>query len=134
MSVVEENKDLIRRYMDAIWDGQNDEGEFTAPDAEIHTPLSPSGAPNLAETAAYLRAALLDLSLHQTIVFGQGDRVMQQYTVTGRHTGEPLFNFPPSGHELTLEGENIFRVANGKIVERWSIIDAAALFQQLSGQ
>ena len=132
MSLVDQNKDLIRRYTDAIWQGQSVEATFCAANVVTHNLASASGAPDLAQTAAYFRAALPDLRLHQTMVFGQGDRVMQHYTVSGTHSGAPLFDFPASGRELTLAGENIFRIADGKIVERWSIIDAADVFQQLS--
>jgi predicted ester cyclase len=132
MSEVEQNKDLIRRYMSAVWNGVDVERDFYAPDAAIHTSPSPSGVPNTAQTAAYFRAALPNLSLRNTMVFGQEDRVWQHYTVTGTHTGAPLFDFPPTGRELTLAGANIFRIHDGKIVEQWSIIDAADVFQQLS--
>ena len=132
MSTVEQNKDLIRRYTDATWNGQNVEGDFYAPNAVIHSLSSPSDVSSLAQTAAYFRAALPDLSLHNTAVFGQEDRVFQHYTVTGTHRGAPLFNFPGTGRELTIAGINIFRIRSGKIVERWSIIDAADVFQQLS--
>ncbi len=131
MNAVDQNKDLVSRYMNALWSGQNGEQDFCVPDVAIHTPSSPSGVGDMAQIAAYFRVALPDLKLHSTAVFGEEDRVMQHYTVTGKHTGAPLFNFPASGRELTLAGANIFRVAGGKIVERWSIIDAADLFQQL---
>jgi len=132
MNEVAENKDLIRRYTEATWSGQNVESEYYSPDAVHHALHSSSAVVNLAKTAAYFRAALPDLSLRDMIVFGQEDRVMQHYTVTGTHTGIPLFEYCPSGQEITLVGENIFRLANGKIVERWSIIDAANLSQQLN--
>ncbi len=132
MNDVEQNKDLIRHYMEATWHGEDVEAQYGAATAETHTPSSPSGVPSMAQTAAYLRAALPDLKLDQSIIIGQEDRVMEYFSVTGAHRGAPLFDFPPSGRELTLDGETIFRIADGKIVERWSIIDAANLFQQLS--
>src|SRR5690349_21440314 len=117
MSLVDQNKDLIRRYTEAIWQGQSVDATFCAADVVTHNLASASGVSSLAQTAAYFRAALPDLSLHQTMVFGQDDRVMQHYTVSGRHSGAPLFDFAASRRELTLTGENFFRIADGKIVE-----------------
>ena len=134
MSEVEQNKALIDRFMEAAWQGQSGTEEFYTSDAATHLLNSPSDVPDMAQTAAYLRAAMPDLSLHITMTFGQEDRVMQHYTVTGTHTGAPLFNFPPSGRALTIAGENIFRITGAKIVERWSILDVANAFQQLSAQ
>ena len=134
MGTLEANKDLIRRYTDLVWKGESVESAFYAPDPMIHNLTSPSGVADLSQTAAYFRAALPDLSLQSTTIFGQDDRVMQYYTVIGTHTGAALFNFPASGRTLSVSGENIFRIVDGKIVERWSIIDAATLFGQLSAQ
>ena len=83
MSEVEQNKELIRRYTEAIWSGQAAEGEFYAPDAVQHVLQSPSGVPSLAQTAGYFRAALPDVRLGGNMVFGQDDRVMQYFDVTG---------------------------------------------------
>lgn len=132
MSTVDQNKALIRQFTDAVWQGQDAAFAYPASDVVVHTPMSPAGVASFEETAAYLRAALPDLSVTTTLVFGEGDRVMQHYTVSGTHNGAPLFNFPPSSRPLKFAGVNIFRVVDDKIVERWSILDAGDVFQQLS--
>jgi len=37
----------------------------------------------------------------------------------------------PTGREVVLRGVNIFRIADGKIVERWGRLDQLGLLQQL---
>jgi len=37
----------------------------------------------------------------------------------------------PTGREVQLRGVNIFRIADGKIVERWGRLDDLGLLQQL---
>jgi len=38
---------------------------------------------------------------------------------------------PPTGREVVLAGINIFRVQDGKLVERWGRTDDLGLLQQL---
>lgn len=131
MSNIEENKELIRQFTTALWEGRPAD-DIHVEDAIIHTPKSPSGLASFEETAAYLRAAMPDLSVSTNMLFAEEDRVMQHFSVTGTHTGAPLFNIPPSGSSVNFAGMNIFRIANGKITERWSMLDAADVFQQLT--
>jgi predicted ester cyclase len=37
----------------------------------------------------------------------------------------------PTGHEVVLRGVDIFRITDGKIVERWGRLDDLGLLQQL---
>ncbi len=134
MSRVEDNKALIQRYTEAVWQGTALDATFHAADSLSHPLPSPSSVSDLAQTAGYFRAALPDLTVSESLIFGQDDRVMQYYTVSGTHTGSPLFDIPASGRTLTVAGENIFRIRDSHIVETWSIIDAAGVFQQLSAQ
>jgi predicted ester cyclase len=51
-------------------------------------------------------------------------------TGTGTHTGE-LMGVPPTGKRLEMTGIVIYRIAGGKIVERWAQHDVLGLMQQL---
>ena len=77
------------------------------------------------------RASLPDIHLTQDVLFAGEDKVVQIWTTRGFHTGAPLFGFPAAGKELVLTGVNIFRLANGRIAERWGTIDTMGLMQQL---
>src|SRR4051812_39886853 len=133
---VEENKDLVRRYFETIWNqGEIDrEPEFVAKDIVVHTPPLP-GTPEGSSRSIYivrlLRAAMPDLHLTNEDLFGEDDMVVQRWRTVGHHTGDPLFGVPPSSKEIVLTGMNQFRVANGRITERWGVLDAVALLQQL---
>ena len=37
----------------------------------------------------------------------------------------------PTGAEVRLHGIQIFRIADGRIVERWGVLDQLGLLQQL---
>ena len=38
---------------------------------------------------------------------------------------------PPSGKQVVFSGIDIFRLAEGKIVERWGIVDTVSLLYQI---
>jgi steroid delta-isomerase-like uncharacterized protein len=129
------NKELVRNYFDEVWNKGNleKESEFVAQDIVVHPPpvQVPSGITLTLQIVSAFRAALPDLVLVNDLLFGDGDRVVQHFVATGTHSGAQLFGVPASGRTLTISGINIFRIANGKLVERWGTFDAAGLMQQL---
>jgi predicted ester cyclase len=134
-AVVEENKKLVRDYFEEIWGKGNLEKEsnFVAKDVLVHAPPFPipGGIAGPLQIVSTFRAAVPDLKLTHDLMFGEGDKVVHRYSVTGHHTGEPLFGAPATGKALEFTGINCFRIANGRIVERWGNIDAIRIAQQL---
>jgi predicted ester cyclase len=133
---VEENKDVVARYFQAIWnEGRYDaEDQFVDPDVVVHAPPIPGIPEGIAGPLMIVktfRGALPDLQLTNDDLFGEGDVVIQRWTARGSHTGDVLFGAPPSGAQLTMTGINEFRLEGGRIVERWGVMDAAGLMQQL---
>lgn len=51
-------------------------------------------------------------------IFGNGNKVVARIYSKATHTGE-LFGIPPTGKQVELEGIAIYRIEDGKIVERW---------------
>ena len=47
-------------------------------------------------------------------------RIVENWVFTGKHTGEAM-GIPPSGEAITIRGIEIWRIADGKIVERWGV-------------
>jgi predicted ester cyclase len=133
---LQENKDLVRRYFDAVWNkGElQREGEFIAPDLVTHgtvVPGLPPGSAGLNALAGMLRASLPDLHVTTDVLFGDGDKVVQIWTLRGIHRGGSLFGQPASGNDIVLTGMSIYRVASGRIAERWSTLDLTGLMQQV---
>jgi steroid delta-isomerase-like uncharacterized protein len=131
----EANKELVRNYFSEIWNKGNldKESEFVAQDIIVHGPpiAIPGGIDGSLQMVSTFRAALPDLVVVNNLLFGDGDRVVQHFVATGTHSGADLFGVPATGRTLTISGINIFRVADGKLVERWGTFDAAGLMQQL---
>lgn len=59
-----------------------------------------------------------------------GDTVIENWIFQGTHTGE-FMGVPSTGKEIQVRGIEIWRLANGKIVERWGVVDTGAVMEQL---
>jgi len=69
---------------------------------------------------------------HETIedIVAEGDTVWVRFTGTGTHRGE-WRGLAPTGKKVTFHGVQIWRVVNGKVVEKASIIDLLDALKQL---
>lgn len=134
MTVLDENKDLVRRALTAIWTTGNPEAvdAFLAADFVDHEPR-PGPAPTLDELKRELRdyrTAFPDLALTIEDQVAEGDLVVSRWTARATHRG-PLWGIPATGRAVVVPGIFIDRVVAGKIQEEWAGWDRLGLLQQL---
>lgn len=133
---VAENADLLVRYFDTIWNkGQLErEPEFVAIDIVVHQSPIPGlheGIAGPLQIVGMFRAAMPDIHLEHIIIFGENDKIVHRWEARGHHTGAPLFGADVTNKEIIMTGINTFRVADGRIAERWGHMDIFGLLQQL---
>ena len=128
---------VVHRFLDEVWHKGNLDAieEFIAPDYIRHESQTESGkdvyGPDGArQTIALVRGAFPDIHFTLEDVLVDGDKVVVRWTCRATHLG-PFFGIEPTGNRVTFTGINIYRVANGKIVERWANEDGLSLMQQL---
>ena len=135
VSAAEENKALVRRYLEAVDDNDASDwdvlDEFLAPDFVSHGGLPPGISPDrqgMKQAAELFRRATPG---HHVIVdqIAEGDRVVTRIRGRGTHTGDHL-GVPASGNEVEVEGVVIHRIRDGKIAEHWALVDMATFLQQ----
>jgi steroid delta-isomerase-like uncharacterized protein len=63
-------------------------------------------------------------------IFSAGDRVVVQWTGTGRHIGD-LNGVPATGNSIRVAAITIHRMADGKIAETWEVWDTLGMLQQI---
>ena len=68
-------------------------------------------------------------NMHQLVA--EDDIVVERFTASGTHTGDDIMGVAPSGATVTLPGINIFRLRDGRIVERWGRLDDLGFLRQL---
>jgi steroid delta-isomerase-like uncharacterized protein len=117
------NKALIRHVFEDVIPA----GDATAmrdlvvPDFVDHDPLpgQPAGAAGAEYVVSTMHGAHPDLRFTIDDLVAEEDRVTIRWTLRGTNTG-PLFGRPPSGQPVELAAIVIFRIADGKIAERWA--------------
>ena len=129
----EENKIIVRRYREIHNNNKLDELDaIVAADIISHSSL-PGLPPGLAGgKMAHMGAMKAFEGLHTDTndLVAEGDKVVEYFTTTGKHTGDFL-GIPPTGRPINVQGMSIFRLAGGKIVEHWGVNDGFALLVQL---
>jgi steroid delta-isomerase-like uncharacterized protein len=91
---------------------------------------SPRGRDTLKQGIVASRRILADLTVQLHDMIAQGEMVGVRGTMRCRHQGEFL-GVPGTGNELSWSGLAMFRVVDGKIVERWFNSDSLSVVQQL---
>jgi predicted ester cyclase len=119
----EANKAVIRRIAEEVWHKGNLSkiDELFAPSyAGQSPPERMHGPKGYKECVIKYRSASPDI--HWTIedMIAAGDKVAVRWRIRGTHTGEGLGIAPP-GRRWANSGTSIFRLAEGKLVEEWSI-------------
>jgi steroid delta-isomerase-like uncharacterized protein len=106
--------------------------DLVEPDAVIRTgfPTDATGAEKLKEVFRTLHRAYPDLHVAVDDVIAEGDKVVARNTVTGTHRGVYM-GLPPTGKSVTYDEIFIFRVAGGRIVETWGVVDVLSQLRQL---
>ncbi len=133
----EENKALVGRFNEGIQQFFRDGDvsgldEICSSDFVHHGPGMPPDLEGFKQMGVMFRSAISDMEVVVEDVIAEGDRVVDRITVRGTHTGE-LMGVPASGKRFEIEEVHIARIADGKIVERWSHADMLGLLQQIGG-
>jgi predicted ester cyclase len=134
----EQNKDLIRRYIEAIdqHDPDSDDwsvlDDYIAEDFVAHNPPVPGvtlDRDGMKQAAEIFRVATP--GDHEiTMQVAEGDLVVSYIVGRGVHAGE-LMGIPATHKEVETAGIAIHRVRDGKIVEYWSVVDVVRILQQV---
>jgi steroid delta-isomerase-like uncharacterized protein len=135
-SMSEENKAIVRREHEEIWNSQGNldaADEIYAPDYIGHDPSLPEdirGVEAAREFAAAYRSAFPDLEFIIEDQIAEGDKVATRLTVRGTHQGD-LEGIAPTGNEVEIKGIVFSRIGEGKIAEDWGVFDILGLMQQI---
>jgi steroid delta-isomerase-like uncharacterized protein len=117
---VESNVSLVRRLIDEGWNQGRLEvlDELVAEDA-VSAPDDPtSGRQAWKDEIAYFRSMFPDLRFDIHDLFGADDKVALRWTATGTDTGG-FMGRPPTGRRITSTGVDIFRIADGLLIQGW---------------
>jgi steroid delta-isomerase-like uncharacterized protein len=129
------NKAIARRWSDELWS----EGklavadEIVAPGYVRHDPGDPfpaRGPEDVKRIVAMVRKTLPDFEIEVEAMVAEGDVVVSRYTVTGTDV-RGYMGMPPTGRTVRTTAIQMFRFADGKIVESWAARDDLGTLRQL---
>jgi steroid delta-isomerase-like uncharacterized protein len=134
LTQTEQNKITVRDFIDGLFT----QGDLSAVDTYLaedfinHDPpfgVTPDRE-GMRTAGALMRAGFPDWhsELHQLIA--EGDIVVERFTAGGTQQAE-VMGVPPTGRAVSLPGINIFRLRDGRIVERWGRLDDLGMLRQL---
>ncbi|MBI4470071.1 MAG: ester cyclase [Acidobacteria bacterium] len=134
MATSEENKAIIRRYCNELWNEWNLDlvDEFISEKISFRGSLGLTvlGRDGFKAYVELVRSAFPDF--HKTVeeLIAEGDRVVARLTFHGTHKGR-LFGYEPTGRQVSYAGAGIFRLRDGKIVDGWVLGDTLNLTRQI---
>jgi steroid delta-isomerase-like uncharacterized protein len=126
------------QYNQDVWNAHSpdDLARYVAPDARVHsmTPgnVAGSGLEYLKARARSLFNAFPDIEFRIEDVVQQEDRVAARVTLEGTHRGE-FAGVQATGKRMKVYDFAMYRIADGKITDIWSLIDMQAMRDQLQG-
>ncbi len=134
-SAVEQNKTTARRWSEELWSRGNLEvaDEIIAKDYVRHDPGDPfpaQGPDDVKRIVKMLRSMLPDFHIEVEAIIAEGDFVVSRYVATATDT-VGYMGMPPTGKAIKTAAIQIFRFADGKIVESWAARDDLGTLRQL---
>ena len=134
-----EARQVVTAFFERLWNGRELDlaEELIAPGCTTHQ-LQPGADPTGAVRGPaamrdHIKAwldAFPDLEMRVRQSVAEGDRVATHCTMTGTHSASWM-GIAATGKSVQLEMMVIHKVADGRIVEDWVLVDSYGLFQQL---
>jgi predicted ester cyclase len=119
----EENKALVRREQEELW---NHTGDLDAAEE-----LFAAGAAEAAkQEAADFRRGFPDVISTIEDLIAEGDKVVARWRSRATHQGDYM-GIAPTGNRVEFTGISFYRIEGGKIVQSWNSEDRLGLMRQI---
>lgn len=134
-SSIEQNKVIARRWSEELWSKGNLEvaDEIVAANYVRHDPGDPFpaiGPADVKRLVSMLRTMLPDLQIEVEETIAEGDIVVSRYTAVATDSNG-FMGRPATGRVIRAAAMQMFRFADGKIVESWAVRDDLGTMRQL---
>ncbi len=108
----EANKAVVKRFFEEIWSKGNVQS------MEEFTGYTKERTDWLKEGVTRLHVSFPDIKYTVQEMIAEGDKVMAYWTAEGTHKAE-YRGFPATGKPINYRGFDLYRLASGRIVERF---------------
>jgi steroid delta-isomerase-like uncharacterized protein len=123
----EANKALIRSYIEEVFNKHQPSAAdcFVATDFIEHNPRLPQGLAGVKQFVTAVLAAFSDYHGELQDLVAEDDKVVVRVQWTGTQDG-PYQGRPATHNKLIFSTADFFRIENGRIAERWDVVDTLA--------
>ena len=125
---LEANKLLIRSFYEEVFNKRQPAASdrFVCTDFIEHNPRLPhEGLAGIKQFVTKVLAAFSDYHGEIQQLVAEGDMVVSRIQWTGTNDG-PYDGRPATGNKLVFSTSDYFRIENGKIAERWDVVETLA--------
>jgi steroid delta-isomerase-like uncharacterized protein len=130
----EQNKATVMRVYDELLNQEkkNVIDEIYAADVVVHDPFmgTVTGRDAFRQLLGMFDAAFPGHRAQVHHILAEGNLVAVVHTHTAKHTGQ-FMHLVPTGRDVSVNGIEVFRMADGKIAEFWRHDDDVGLLMQL---
>jgi steroid delta-isomerase-like uncharacterized protein len=134
MASLEQNKALMRNYIEEAWNkgnldfvDKNFSSDFVGHGTFHGQPTNRDGVKSVIST---IRNAIPDLNITIEDMLAEGTKVASRWVTKGTHKGD-LMGAKPTGNKISVSETAVFRVKDGKVVEAWANRDDLGFLQQI---
>jgi steroid delta-isomerase-like uncharacterized protein len=131
---LEANKSLVRAHYDSVTNRFDPEAirAQVHPDFFDHQSGRRMSVEEVIEHSRTLHATFRELEVSIDDMVAEGDLVAVRATWSGVHAG-PFRGVAPTGKRVAFTGMVFWRIADGKVAERWAEVDFGAVLAKLAG-
>jgi steroid delta-isomerase-like uncharacterized protein len=130
----EQNKAIIMRIYDELLNQEKKSiiDEIYAADVIVHDPFmgTVTGRDAFRQLLGMFDAAFPGHRAQVHHILAEGNLVAVVHTHIAKHTGQ-FMHLAPTGRDISVNGIEVFRMADGKIAEFWRHDDDVGLLMQL---
>ncbi|MBW1296025.1 ester cyclase [Aquimarina litoralis] len=130
------NKQILKKLIEEAFNNRNLDilEDVLHPDFINHQEVFPLKAKKGPEVFRELYSVFFhifsDVKADYTHIISEGEYVMARDFITGTNDGEINGN-PATGNKVKFEVFHLYRIKNGKLIERWGLTDDLSLMNQL---
>jgi len=135
--VVPPNKTIVKKFYQEVWN----ERKMKAVDAWLspsHALVDPNATESLTGPEAYqavvsrFSRAFSNLKFEVQDMVCENDKVVASWMISGVHTGE-YNGLEPTNGKISVEGISIHQIADGKIMDTYTVWDTLGLLKKVGG-
>jgi steroid delta-isomerase-like uncharacterized protein len=127
------NKELVRRFYKEVYVDWNMAlvDAVVSPRFVSHDwPEGASGPQAFRDYYSAIRSAVPDARYVVDDLIAEGDRVVVRWRLLGTHQGA-FRGIAPTGRAITLKGVAVYRLEDGKLMERWVVSDLYGMLDEI---